>query len=174
MKSTLKATRIADERPNYQRRVAFLLGAVSNLIATGGSRLYREAFDLGLGEARLLYILGYESDLTAGRASQIMGIDKGSTSRTLAELERRKLVKVTVDSGDARQRVINLTRAGRQLRDRLMVLAFDREKRLLAIFSAEEAEMLSVLLQRLRAHIPTVRTAKPVPLVGRRARRATT
>jgi DNA-binding MarR family transcriptional regulator len=141
------------------------------LIAAGGSRLYRQAFDLGLGEARLLYVLGYETDLTAGRASQIMGIDKGATSRALAALERRELVKVTVDLADARQRVIRLTPSGKRLRDRLMAVVLDREKRLTSIFSTEEVEMLSSLLQRLRRHVPTVRTSRPVPFASRTSRR---
>jgi DNA-binding MarR family transcriptional regulator len=135
-------------------------------MATGGSRLFRQAFDLGLGEARLLYVLGYESDLTVGRASHIMGIDKAATSRALAALERRNLAKATVDAADARQRVIHLTPSGTKLRDRLLAVALDREKRVLAVFSAEEVEMLASLLQRLRVHIPTVRTSKPVSFVA--------
>ena len=67
MKALAKAADPPVEHADYQRRVAFLLGAVSNLIAAGGSRLYRQAFDLGIGEGRLLYVLGYESDLTAAR-----------------------------------------------------------------------------------------------------------
>jgi DNA-binding MarR family transcriptional regulator len=160
MKTSSKAAKGIEQR-DYQRRVGFLLGAVSNLMATGGSRLFRQAFDLGLGEARLLYIVGYETDLTVGRASQIMGIDKAATSRALAALERRDLTKTTVDAADARQRVIHLTPSGKQLRDRLMTLALDREKRVLSVLSAEEVQALAGLLQRLRVHIPTVRPPKP-------------
>lgn len=139
--------------PDYQRRILFLLGAVSNLTSAGASRMFRAAFDLGLGEGRLLYVVGYEQTLTAARASQIMGVDKGATSRALGVLERRRLVQVTADPGDARQRVIRLTAAGRRLRDRLMALSIDREQRLTAVFTAEEAETLSRLLQRLRGHL---------------------
>jgi DNA-binding MarR family transcriptional regulator len=169
MKTPAKAPEAVEQR-DYQRRVAFLLGAVSNLMATGGSRLFRQAFDLGLGEARLLYIVGYETDLTVGRASQIMGIDKAATSRALATLERRELLKATVDAADARQRVIRLTPSGKQLRDRLLAVALDREKRVLSVLSAEEVETLAALLQRLRVHIPTVRPAKPVSLARPAAR----
>jgi DNA-binding MarR family transcriptional regulator len=169
MKTSSKAADAVEQR-HYQRRIAFLLGAVSNLMATGGSRLFRQAFNLGLGEARLIYVLGYEADLTVGRASQIMGIDKAATSRALAALERRELAKATVDAADARQRVIHLTSSGKQLRDRLMTVALDRERRVLSVFSAEEVEMLADLLQRLRDHIPTVRTPKPVSFAGETAR----
>lgn len=162
MKKSRKIIEAAPEKPGYQRRVPFLLGAISNLMGAGASRLYREAFSLGLGEARLLYVLGYEADLTAKRASQIMGVDKGATSRSLAVLEGRGLVTVTVHSGDGRQKVIDLTPAGRQVRDGIMAIALEREKRLMAAFSAEEAELLSDFLQRLLAHVPTVRV--PVSL----------
>jgi DNA-binding MarR family transcriptional regulator len=157
MKIPTKAAQPPVIDPDYQRRVAFLLGAVSNLIAAGGSRLYRQAFDLGLGEGRLLYVLGYERELTAARASQIMGIDKGATSRALEVLERRRLVTVSVDTTDARQRVIELTPAGSQLRDRLMSVILERERKLMAVFSVDEVATLSSLLQRLRAHVPTIR-----------------
>jgi len=171
MKKSRKIPDAAPEKPGYQRRVPFLLGAISNLMSAGASRLYREAYSFGLGEARLLYVLGYEADLTAKRASQIMGVDKGATSRSLAVLEGRGLVTLTVDSGDSRQKVIDLTPAGRQVRDGLMAIALEREKRLMATFSADEAELLSDLLQRLLAHIPTVRMPASVARPAKGPRR---
>ncbi len=152
--------------PNYQKRVAFLLGAISNLLAAGGGP-FRKAFGLGLGEARLLYILGYEPGLTAGRASQIMGVDKGATSRALAVLERRSLVKVSAHARDGRQKTIELTPAGAQLRDRYMAGAVEREKRVLSVFSAQEVATLSNLLQRLRAHISSPRSSMAGPFERR-------
>jgi DNA-binding MarR family transcriptional regulator len=163
-----RTTKVAIE-PNYQERIAFLLGAISNLLAAGGGPL-RKAFNLGLGEARLLYVLGYEPDLTAGRASQIMGIDKAATSRALADLERRGLVRVSVDARDGRQRAIQLTAAGIQLRDRYMAVALEREKRLLSIFSKQEVDTLSNLLQRLRGHVTTARASKAETLERRPGR----
>jgi DNA-binding MarR family transcriptional regulator len=164
-------TEVAAGQASYQRRVAFLLGAVSNLMAAGGSRLYRHAFDLGLGEARLLYVLGYEPDLTAARACQIMGIDKGAVSRALATLERRQLVRAAIDAADGRQKVIHLTALGRQCRDRLMAVALDREKRLLSIFSAKEVDTLASLLTRLRTHIPSLQTTQTASFIVRMAQR---
>ncbi len=170
MTTSPKTPETAIEQRHYQRRIAFLLAAVSNQIATGASRLLRQGFDLGLGEGRLLYVLGYENDLTAGRASLIMAVDKAATSRALAVLERRELVKLTVDQADARQKVIHLTPSGKRVRDRMLAAALAREKRLLATFSAEEVEVLADLLERLRAHIPTVRTPKLALFVTQVAR----
>ena len=130
-------------------------------MVAGGSRLYRSAFGIGLTEGRLMYVLGYESVLTAQRASEIMGIDKGATSRALAGLQRRGLVRLTVDDADTRQRMIRFTRSGQALYDRLIATSLERERRLLAIFNEEEARTLAALLKRLHAHVSSPRTSKP-------------
>ena len=66
-------------------------------MAATGAHLYRKEFGIGLAEGRLMYVLGYEAVLTARRAAEITGIDKGATSRALAGLERRGFVQLAVD-----------------------------------------------------------------------------
>jgi DNA-binding MarR family transcriptional regulator len=161
--STKLATVRGVEAIPYQSRVGYLLGAIANMIDAGGSRLFRRAFGIGLGEVRLVYVIGYEGPLTARQASQIIGVDKGAMSRTVAALVRRGVLQVTVDTADARQRVIQFTPAGRKLHQRVMALALERERQMYAIFSDDELKVLSALLKRFRAHIPTVRTPKPLP-----------
>ncbi len=161
--STKLATVHGVEAIPYQSRVAYLLGAIANLIDAGGSRLFRRTFGIGLGEARLVYVIGYEGPLTARAASQIIGIDKGAMSRTVAALVRRGYLHVTVDTADARQRVIQFTSAGKKLHQRVMAVALERERQMYAIFSDGELQTLSELLKRFRAHIPAVRTPKPLP-----------
>jgi DNA-binding MarR family transcriptional regulator len=163
MKSSTKlATSRGIEAIPYQGRVAYLLGAIANLIDAGGSRLFRRAFGIGLGEVRLVYVIGYEGPLTARQASQIIGVDKGAMSRTVAALVRRGFLQVTIDAGDARQRVIQFTPAGKKLHQRVMALALERERQMYAIFSDDELATLSALLMRFRTHIPTIRTPKPL------------
>jgi DNA-binding MarR family transcriptional regulator len=161
--STKLATVHGVETIPYQSRIGYLLGAIANLIDAGGSRLFRRAFGIGLGEVRLVYVIGYEGPLTARQASQIIGIDKGAMSRTVAALVRRGVLQVTVDGADARQRVIQFTPAGKKLHQRVMSLALERERQMYAIFSDDELATLSALLKRFRVHIPTIRTPKPVP-----------
>lgn len=172
--STKPATSHGIEAIPYQSRVAYLLGAIANLIDAGGSRLFRRTFGIGLGEARLVYVIGYEGPLTARQASQIIGVDKGAMSRTVAALLRRGYLQVTVDAADARQRVIQFTAAGKKLHQRVMALALERERQMYAIFSDDELATLSALLTRFRAHIPTVRTPKPLafPSAARRKARS--
>ena len=136
MKPSTKPTTVQGvEAIPYQSRVGYLLGAIANMIDAGGSRLFRRAFGIGLGEARLIYVIGYEGALTARQASQIIGVDKGAMSRTVAALQRRGFLQVAVDAADARQRVIDFTPAGRKLHQRVMALALERERQMYAIFS---------------------------------------
>jgi DNA-binding MarR family transcriptional regulator len=154
---------------DYHDRIPYLLGAISNILSAGGSRLYRRAFGIGLAEGRLIWVLGYESPLTAQRASQIMGVDKGATSRALAGLERRGLVHVTVDRSDGRQRVIEFSASGRTLHDRIMTVSQERERRLRSAFTEEELEILGGLLRRLLAHAPQVSAFDPTQFSNDRA-----
>jgi DNA-binding MarR family transcriptional regulator len=145
----------------YQDRASFLIGAISNLLASKGSQLYRDDFGIGLPEWRLMWVMSHETGLTVQRASRIMGIDKGATSRALAGLNRRGLVRITVDSADSRRRLIEFSDAGRKLRDRMMVVSRERERNLNAIFSEEELTTLRALLRRL--HLYAHHTSHPEP-----------
>ncbi|HEY4042347.1 MAG TPA: MarR family transcriptional regulator [Rhodopila sp.] len=149
---------------DYHDRIPYLIGAISNLLSAGGSRLYRRAFGIGLAERRLMWVMGHESPLTAGRAAQIMGIDKGATSRALAGLERLGIACVTIDRTDSRQRMIELSKSGKQLHDRIMVVAQERERRLHTAFTEEELGTLRALLKRLLAHAPYVSAFDPADL----------
>jgi DNA-binding MarR family transcriptional regulator len=143
-------------KPAYRSSIPYLLGAVANLLSARGARLYRETFDIGLTEWRLMWVLGHEAPITAATASQIMVTDKGAVSRALAGLDLRGLVKVTSNPADGRERVIELSPAGWRLHARISRVAKVRQKKLLSIYSAEECALLRDLLTRLLDHIPDV------------------
>jgi DNA-binding MarR family transcriptional regulator len=157
----------AGEAREYQSRIPYLLGAISNRTSATGSRFYQDQFGISLSEGRLMYVLGCESVLTARQASEIMGIDKGATSRALAGLQRRGLVQLTVDNDDTRQRTIRFTKSGQALYDRLIVASLDRERKLLSVFSEKEAQLLAALLKRLHAHVSSPSASKPMAPRGR-------
>jgi hypothetical protein len=69
-------------------------------------------------------------------------------------------VHLAIDPADTRQRVIRFTKSGQALYDRLIVASLERERKLLAIFTQEEARTLATLLKRLHAHVSIARTAR--------------
>src|SRR6266446_537354 len=90
-----RAEATALPRPDdFARSIPYLLGAIANMLAAGGSRLYRRGFGIGLVEWRVMWVLAIEPQITARRASQIIGSDEAAISRALAGLERRGLVLV--------------------------------------------------------------------------------
>jgi DNA-binding MarR family transcriptional regulator len=154
--STKHVTKAADNAPGYRDNIPYLIGAVANLLSARGARLYRDLFDIGLTEWRLMWVLGHESPITAATASHIMGTDKGAVSRALAGLDQRGLVRVASNPADGRERSIELSPAGWRLHARISAVAKIRQKTLLSIYSAEECALLKDLLARLLDHVPRV------------------
>jgi DNA-binding MarR family transcriptional regulator len=152
----------ADE---FGRSIGYLLGAISNILSIGGSRLYRRAFSIGLGEWRLMWVLAIEPRITARRASQIMGLDKAAVSRAVAALERRGLVWVAPDPHDSRQRLIELSDEGVKLHGRIMLVAKERARRMLSPFTKEEVRVLTGLLRRMHANATNVNAFDPHALL---------
>lgn len=150
--------------------IPYLIGAIANLLSAGGSRLYRRAFGIGLGEWRLMWVVAIEPCITARRAAQIMGTDEAAVSRAVAGLERRGLAHAATDPEDRRQRLIELSPAGVELHSRIIVVARERERRLLAGFRHQEIRLLTELLRRLHANSATVDDFDPAAvLTDRRA-----
>jgi DNA-binding MarR family transcriptional regulator len=159
MKPSVKpAAEATDERRAYRNGIPYLLAAIGNMLSASGARLYRNRFDIGLTEGRLLWVLGHESPVTAATASQIMGTDKAAVSRALAGLVRRGLVRVSSNPVDARERTIELSPDGWKLYEQISAASKLRQCRLLSIYSAKERALLTDLLGRLLHHIPCVDT----------------
>jgi len=137
----------------FGQSIGYLLGAISNILSTGGSRFYRHHFGIGLSEWRLMWVLGIDPAITARRASEIMGLDKAAVSRAVAGLEHRGLLQATPDPADNRQRLIALSPSGSDLYRRMIVVSRERQHRLLAPLSDEEQRVLAALLRRLHAHV---------------------
>jgi DNA-binding MarR family transcriptional regulator len=146
---------------DFGRSISYLIGAVSNILSIGGSRLYRRAFDIGLSEWRSMWVLAIEPRISARRASQIMGLDKAAVSRAVAALERAGLVRIALDPSDSRQRIIELSEAGAELHSRIIIVAKERERRLLSPFTKDEVRVLAGLLRRMHAHAANVNAFDP-------------
>lgn len=140
---------------NHGRYVPALINFVGNKLAAGASSAYRREFGVGVTEWRILSLLAVENPCTAQQICQFFDLDKGLVSRTTRSLVDNGSVTVTEQAGDAR-RVIALTKAGRALHDRIIELAFDRERVLLDCLDAAEVDVLIDLLRRLLAQTPAV------------------
>lgn len=141
---------------DLDRYVPFFFTAISNKLSRGASRIYRKRFGVGVIDWRVLSQLAIEPGITGNRICQVIGLDKAAVSRSLRLLERKGLVSAAADPRDTRRRSISLTPAGYELHDRIIVVALERERRLLEVLTATETETLRSLLRRLQGRLATM------------------
>ncbi|MFP6849658.1 MAG: MarR family winged helix-turn-helix transcriptional regulator [Pseudomonas sp.] len=147
---------------NLARYVPGLLTFLANKLATGASQCYRKHFGIGVVEWRMLSMLAVENDISANRICQVIGLDKSAVSRSLQVLEASGYVSSRIDPGDARRNTVSLTEAGRALHDRVLLVALERERRLLRGLSPEEVDILIELLGRLHGQVAHVNEYEPL------------
>jgi DNA-binding MarR family transcriptional regulator len=149
--------------------VPALLTFLANKLSRSGSALYRRHFGVGIIEWRILAMLAVEPSIPASRICQVIGLDKGPVSRSLAFMERRGLVAIRADQTDTRRRLAALTEAGKALHDRILAVALERERRLLSCLSPEQRAELVGLLNRLHDNLDAVNRPLAVPPAGEAA-----
>lgn len=149
---------------------------IANKLTRGASQAYLATFDIGVESWRLLVLLAIECSISAQRCSKVIGMDKASVSRAFKLMQGRGLITISLDATDGRLRVATITPKGRQLHNRIMAIALERERALLSIFDAREREVLIELLRRMHENLPAVETATERYLAEHlpKARRRTT
>ncbi|WNJ89773.1 MarR family winged helix-turn-helix transcriptional regulator [Bosea sp. 685] len=141
--------------------VPYFLTAISNTWSRSSSRLYIERFGVGVTEWRVISQLAIEPAIAAQRICEVIGLDKGAVSRSVATLVAARHVTERPDDRDARRQVLELTTSGYALHDALIALATTREDLLLGDFTAEEKAQLTGFLHRLHARLPLLRDFRP-------------
>jgi DNA-binding MarR family transcriptional regulator len=138
--------------PNY-RHLAFRLGEISIRLTRGASRVYSRHFGISGLEWRLVSMLYEEPGVTANHVCQVVGLDKGAVSRAVAHLAGLGVLTAEAGPQGGRQRFMHLTAKGFELHDKVLVVALQREERLLAGISSDEADRLMELLARVSAAV---------------------
>ena len=144
---------------DLDRYVPGYLTWIANKLTRGASQAYLAAFDIGVESWRLLVLLAIERSISAQRCSKVIGMDKASVSRAFKLMQARGLITIRLDASDGRLRVATITAKGRQLHNRIMAMALERERALLSVFDDREREVLIGLLRRLHENLPAVEAA---------------
>jgi DNA-binding MarR family transcriptional regulator len=139
---------------DLDRYVPGLLLWLSNKIAASASALYRERFDIGVTDWRVLSYFEIHEWSTASQACELMGLDKAAVSRSVAMLKEGGWLKSRPDG--LRRIEYATTAAGRKLHGRIIKLAIAREEALLTGFSAQERETLIRGLHRMLGNLEAV------------------
>jgi DNA-binding MarR family transcriptional regulator len=128
--------------------IATRVNTLSNrLIATATATYGR----LGLGflDARILYALAREPGIRAAEIGRRLKVDAAALSRSLKPLRDGAVITET-----GSKRLLCLTAKGWGIYEQVNAVAAERERRLFAGFSEQEAAFLADHLERMLANIP--------------------
>lgn len=151
----MSAPASAGQRIDLDRYVPAFITFIANKLARSSTALYQKRFGVNVTEWRILSLLVIEPGISASRICLIIGIDKGPVSRTLNVMQARGLITIGADPSDGRTHSISLTPQGLALHDQIIVVALERERRLLACLRKDEQDVLIDLLRRIRGNLET-------------------
>src|SRR5216683_4911261 len=123
---------------DLNRYVPAFVTFIANKLSNSATVFYQRNFGVNVTEWRIMSLLAIEPGIPASRICHVIGFDKGPVSRTLAMLQKRGLVSIRADPNDGRTHSISLTARGRATHDKVIVAAFERERRLLSCLSKDE------------------------------------
>lgn len=94
--------------------------------------------EFSLTEARILYEIGANPDITASLLRNTLYLDAGYLSRLLSNLAKKRLLQQRISKRDARERLLRLTAAGKRAAIRLDAQSSQQVKELLGELNTED------------------------------------
>jgi DNA-binding MarR family transcriptional regulator len=146
--------------------IATKVAIFANRLSRSASRFYRQRYGIGVVEWRLMMFIGHASETRANRICDATDLDKGAVSRSIRVLQRMGIVSVREDGADSRRNNVALTAKGRALHDRIVPVALERQRELVADLTLHEVETFNRLIDRLQAKV-----ANGEPVLNGHARR---
>ncbi len=141
---------------------AFIPAALTNLaqkITSTASATYRPRFGVGITDWRIIALLAGEPWIAPVRICEATGLDKAAVSRSLRDLAKAGLVEVRAGEPNRRRLPVALTAKGLAAHDRIVIVALERQERLLKGFSSDERAQLRAFIARMRREVETIKTS---------------
>jgi len=121
---------------------------LANVLRRSSTLVYGRRFGLSQVEWRIVALVGEHGPVTLNALAELMGLDKGQTSRGVSALVARRLV-LREYRREGRGVRITLTTRGAQIYDELMTSALERNRVLLQGMSQAEKSAFFEILDRL-------------------------
>jgi DNA-binding MarR family transcriptional regulator len=144
---------VARMDPLVARAVAILslIHGISNRMAASGTTAYAR-FDLGLLEARILYVVPRSPPMPSSKLSVTLGVDPAAISRSVARLGKQQLI--TKAPGPRRN--LTLTPAGLSLADTVAAVFEERAIQLVSEVADQDLDQMQQILERLQCNLARV------------------
>ena len=136
--------------PTIRELLSYRLHQVANLLSRGAEMRYRREFGVSLWEWRTVALLGGAAEpQSLNELARAAGVDKGQMSRVVSGLTRRRIVFRETDANDGRGIQLSLTRMGKNLYQKLIRVAAERNSAFLGCLSVRERECLEQAMAKL-------------------------
>lgn len=148
----LSQQRIREELPHIDPRLNTVLVQLNrtsaNLISAFEAKVHRD-LDISWAGYRLLFVLWVMGEVEPARAAELTHASRASVSTLSASFVTRGLVTRRPSTKDRRSVVLTLTEEGRQFVLKAVEKQEDAQREILADLTAEEQEILSILLNKV-------------------------
>lgn len=151
----VSADRSAERAAKPSDLVSSKVIRLANILRRSSTLAYRRGFGLSQVEWRIVALVGEHAPLSLGEMSELMGLDKGQTSRGVSALVARRLM-LREYRRDGRGIRITLSTRGDEIYSKLMASALERNRVLLDSMDDAERMQLYRLLDRLTALARTI------------------
>lgn len=138
---------------SMSRTPTMLLSFAANKFTEAAANYFQKVFGLGTVDWRILFLIARKPGTTSAQASQIIGVDKGTVSRSVSRLTSIELIKLGDVHANGRSRGLFLTPAGRKMHDKIFAVAMHQHTHLLNGFETAEIAMFCDLLVRFTRNL---------------------
>lgn len=136
--------------------IPYFLTSVNNTLSRGASQLYIERFGIGIVEWRAVSTLAIEPRIPASRICVLVALDKAATSRALARLHALGYLGFEAPEPDRRKKVWWLNADGYRLHDRVLAVALERERQLIAGIDPDDLEAFLRVMRVMRRNVDRI------------------
>lgn len=154
--------------PSIEQLLDYKIGQLRKLLDRYSSPAVSEQFGLSLAEWRMLSHIQAGGSVTAFWLCRRLQADRAEVSRACASLIRRGYVASKPNPADARSALLELTRAGQAMFDRIMPVRLELQRELAGVLDRREIAVLYRALDKLTRAI----SEKMAPAAAARGSRA--
>lgn len=139
---------------DFQRYVPTVVSRLSMKLRASAKSYFQERYDVTLLDWRILSFLASNGPASAYDIWTLGSLDKAAVSRALKNLDGRGLIKIRDVPNSARRRtLVTLSKAGRQLHDRMFDDILIRHERLVGELSRQQIETFVKTVEYLETRI---------------------
>ena len=139
------------DQPVLQLRhfLPYRLNHLAETVSRSFSKIYADAYGIGIPEWRVLATLGEHEEMTARDVSQATSMHKTKVSRAVAALEKRNLIRRATNPDDQREQTLQLSPDGIAVYEDIVPRALAYSRQLEDALTDDQKAVLDDLFARL-------------------------